>query len=107
VPDQIFWTMYFPTRRNAASMTIGNETDLGRERCEQLIQPQTAFHLRGGMAWKFQRSLVIVDNLAAEKISREVVLRPNESSHDKVFWKLSTGATYFTEGIQYLRSEPR
>ena len=41
-----------------------------------------------------ERSLVIAHNLAIEKISREVVLRPNEPSHDKVFWKLLTGTTH-------------
>lgn len=45
------------------------------------------------MAWKLQIPLVFVHDLATKELSREVMLGPNQSSHDKILWKLATGAT--------------
>jgi hypothetical protein len=56
-------------------------------------QPQAPLSSRSGVAGQFQVSLVLVDDLATKELCREVVLRPNKSSHDKVLRKLSTSAT--------------
>jgi hypothetical protein len=43
------------------------------------------------MAGKFQIPLIFVHNLATKELGRKVLLRPNQSSHDKILWQLATG----------------
>ena len=46
------------------------------------------------MARQFQIPFVFVDNVAIEKIRRKIVLGPDEASHNKVLWELSTRAAH-------------